>query len=84
MSGPEHHLLLTLRACLERPRPRMASELHAAHGEGVAALAAATGLSFQALLAGDVTANEQGSPGWIKALRMHIRHTTVIPESRGS
>jgi hypothetical protein len=77
MSCPEHLLLLTLRACLERPRRRMASELHAAHWESVADLAVETALSFQVLQDGDVTATEQGALGWIKALRMHIRHTTV-------
>ncbi|MDP2324928.1 MAG: nucleotidyltransferase family protein, partial [Gammaproteobacteria bacterium] len=40
-------------------------------------MAGETALSFQVLQACDGTATEQGSSGWIEALRMHIRHTTV-------
>ena len=77
MSCPEHHLLFTLRACLERPQRPIASELQAAHWEIVVDLAMEMSLSFQVLQAGNFVGNEHGSSGWIKALRMHIRHTTV-------
>jgi hypothetical protein len=77
MSCPERLLLFALRACLERPRRGRAPELQAAHWESVADLAGETALSFQVLQAGDVTAAGQGPAGWIDALRMHIRHTTV-------
>ena len=77
MSCPEHLLLLTLRACFEQPRRRMASELHAAHWESVVDLAMEMSLSFQVLQAGDFVDNGHGWSGWMDALRMHIRHTTV-------
>jgi Uncharacterised nucleotidyltransferase len=55
----------------------MTSELHAAHWESIADLAAETALSYQVLQAGGFVANEHGPSGWMEALRVHIRHTTV-------
>jgi hypothetical protein len=77
MACPEHLLLFTLRACLEKPQRPIASELQAAHWDSVVDLAMEMSLSFQVLQACGFVAHENGSSGWMKALRMQIRHTTV-------
>ena len=77
MSCPEHHLLLTLRACFERPQLPIASELQPPHWESVVDLAMEASLSFQVLQAGNFVGDERGSASWMKALRKHIRHATV-------